>query len=311
MCVDSREGLARLLLPFRLSRRRHNRLRLDPRTDDTLDRQGRTTTCIAPSVALRLAENARFCHACGSPSVQIAPPVAPDTTLERADSGRAADPVDVSPAPTGSSKTYPNCGTVNPPRRRTCGCGYNFERKTGVVERPVDTSQGTSKPRWTLSAVATTLGAVMLGRYAGLSLLLPVGAAGAIWAIASRTVKGPARLVVPAFSVQGGHGAWMALGLFVAQNQADVLADLVILIVGLTWLILRSGLGSVLLLSVYQVLSVLVNLSTFLSVDFGGPAHRALAVHLVLRVTALVLMLTALRALRATAGAPRRGVTQS
>ena len=70
--------------------------------------------------------------------------------------------------------------------------------------------------------------------------------------------------------------------------------DLVVLAVGLTWLLMRPGLGPVVLLGAYQCIVFVINLVAFFGAEVGSQVHRALLVHLIFRVLAVVLMVTGL-----------------
>jgi uncharacterized membrane protein (DUF485 family) len=77
--------------------------------------------------------------------------------------------------------------------------------------------------------------------------------------------------------------------------------DIAILLIGVVWLLARPGLAPVIVLTVYQSLALLINLFAFLNLPVGSNLHRALLIHLLWRVLALILMW---RAHQKTAGLP-------
>jgi len=79
------------------------------------------------------------------------------------------------------------------------------------------------------------------------------------------------------------------------------LVDITILLIGVVWLLARPGLAPVIVLTVYQSLALLINLFAFLNFPVGNNLHRALLIHVLWRVLALILMW---RAHRKTTGLP-------
>jgi hypothetical protein len=107
-----------------------------------------------------------------------------------------------------------------------------------------------------------------------------------------------------AVSIQLGHAVWMAFGaIYMAQWTLDDL-DPIFLVAGSVWLILRAGLGPVLLLSGYHLLGLAVNLWKFHEADAFALEGRALAVHILFRVAALAAMGFGLLKLRRKAAPP-------
>jgi len=155
-----------------------------------------------------------------------------------------------------------------------------------------------SKKPTPLSMIAGAAGAVAgyaVARYAGPMVWIPLGRALLTGFIAARLVGPSAEPMVPAFAFQAGQTLWMLFGAFYTGQYQTVLADLIILAIGLTWLLARPGLGPVVLLGIYQGVSIAVNAAAFASAPAGSVEHKALLVHLVFRAAAIVLMFVGLR----------------
>jgi hypothetical protein len=95
---------------------------------------------------------------------------------------------------------------------------------------------------------------------------------------------------VAAAAVQGGHLLWIAVGLVVIGALTVDLIDIAILLAGVVWLLARPGLAAVIVLTVYQAAALLINLAAFLAMPVGENLHRALLIHIIWRVLALVFM---------------------
>lgn len=94
-------------------------------------------------------------------------------------------------------------------------------------------------------------------------------------------------LIIP-IAVQGGHALWMALGLALLGRWDLDLLDIVILVVGIIWLMIRPGFGPVALLVLYQLAALIVNSLVFGSTAVGSSDHKALVVHMFLRIISLI-----------------------
>ena len=70
-----------------------------------------------------------------------------------------------------------------------------------------------------------------------------------------------------------------------------VVLDLVLIVVGVAWLILRPGLGPVVLLGIYQGFGLVVNIVAICGHQFGSVGHKALTASIALRLFAVVALL--------------------
>ncbi len=140
------------------------------------------------------------------------------------------------------------------------------------------------------SAIVATVIGIAAGVYSGIHLLIPLALTGVVWWVARKLLPHRPPDFVAAAAVQAGHLLWIAIGLIVMRALTVDLVDIAILLLGVVWLLARPGLAPVIVLTVYQALAFLINLFAFLSFPVGNNLHRALLVHLLWRVLALILM---------------------
>jgi hypothetical protein len=146
--------------------------------------------------------------------------------------------------------------------------------------------------------VATAVG-IAAGIYAGTHLLIPLVPTALLWWAGRRLLPDRPADFVGAAAVQLGHMLWIGVGLIVIGRLTVDLADIAILLVGSLWLLVRPGLAPVVTLTVYQGAALLLNLAAFLAMPVGHNLHRALLIHLIWRVLALILMWRGYRRARA------------
>ena len=146
----------------------------------------------------------------------------------------------------------------------------------------------------TTSLILRVLGGLAgaaVGSYAGINLLIPLFAAGAAWWIGTKLLSEDRKAILPALSVQSGHALWLVLALVLLPGMwRSVLPDLVLYFAGILWLIRRPSPGPLYLLGAYQLISLAINVKTILAFPVGSPSHKALLVHIIWRLLALILM---------------------
>ena len=140
------------------------------------------------------------------------------------------------------------------------------------------------------SIIAPTVIAIAVGVYSGVHLLIPLVSSGLIWWALRKLLPDRSPDFAAAAAVQAGHLLWIAIGLVVIGALTVDLVDIAILLIGVGWLLARPGLAPVIVLTVYQALALLINLFAFLNFPVGHALHRALLVHFLWRILALVLM---------------------
>ncbi len=137
--------------------------------------------------------------------------------------------------------------------------------------------------------VAAVIG-LLVGTYAGIHLLIPLVASAAAWWLGRRLLPRLDARYLLAAAVQTGHLVWLALGEVMLGIRGPDLLDPIILLIGVAWLVARPGLAPVVVLTIYQSVALAVNAVAFVHLPVGHTLHKALLVHLIWRLLALVLM---------------------
>jgi len=126
-----------------------------------------------------------------------------------------------------------------------------------------------------------------LSKYAGASLWIPGIASLLLLLLFSKTRLRPAYFQ-GAIAITGGHIVWFVAAALVTQLWPAVALDVLLFTVGIAWLWIWPNLTGVLLLGLFQLISLVSNVMTILAVPIGSPEHRALTVHCVWRIMAIV-----------------------
>ena len=151
---------------------------------------------------------------------------------------------------------------------------------------------GTNTASWKKKArnvVGWIVGAAV-GSYSGINLLIPLGFTGGAWWIGKKLLRPEKLLFLSAIAVQTGHLIWLTLGLLILGALDANLVDVVVLVVGLTWLFLKPGLGPIVLLTLFQLFALAVNSFAFADAVIGTNPHKALLVHIIWRILGLYFM---------------------
>jgi hypothetical protein len=137
--------------------------------------------------------------------------------------------------------------------------------------------------------------AAVVGAYAGRNLLLPIVAAGIISLVLWKAKLIEDKLLIQAISVQGGHAAWMLLGLLLTGAgfafQIEILAYGAAVVV----FALHPRRWTTIILLAYQAITILINILNLTEVPVGDEISRALAAHVSFRAAAIVLLIMLLR----------------
>jgi len=144
----------------------------------------------------------------------------------------------------------------------------------------------------TVGGLAWVVGAAF-GWYTGFLFIIALVGAFLFGWVAKKYSKLAFDPLLLAFAIQGGQ--WLCLVIGLLASPQGVLFDFLILSAGLTWLIARPGWGSVIFLSVYQTLALIINASKFFQFQIGTEGHKGLSLYLVLHLAALGLMFWGLR----------------
>jgi len=132
---------------------------------------------------------------------------------------------------------------------------------------------------------------VVVGRYAGFALVIPAAFGLMVGWILSMTVPATSKPVVPASAIQAGHGLWMLLGMVLLSMFGLNLIECAAMIGGAIWLAYSPSVIIVALLICYQAVGIVINGMAFAEATRNTDIHKALMVHLFLRLAAVVTML--------------------
>lgn len=132
---------------------------------------------------------------------------------------------------------------------------------------------------------------IVIGFYCGPMILIPLAGGIIAWLLALRFAPVAAKSFIPALAVIFGHVFWMLFGVMLAHTVSPVLVDLLIMVAGLLWLTLRPGLGPVILLCIYEAISLVMNIAGIIHLDFNSELHRAYTAHIALHVFALATLI--------------------
>jgi hypothetical protein len=264
---------------------------------------------------VRLPAKSKFCPVCGTP-VRARGEL--ETEIVQDESQNPSSPSKVTPSTQPRAKRCPNCALPNPVDASECRCGRRFQEgasqktlehtvvaSTAIFTRKPEgnSSRPTSATPTVRLGAANVLGGVLgvaLARYSGASLVIPLFGAVLAWPIATKVISGSAKHFVPAISVEAGHLLWFLAGLLAmgAAGIAQVGIDFVVMIGGILWLVVRPGIWPSGILVGWQGFGLLYNVFTLSTTEIGSIGHRALVVHISIRVVTLYLLATGISALR-------------
>ena len=203
------------------------------------------------------------------------------------------------------------CGTTLRHDTKFCAqCGSLRKAESSASEPPplparaadVQPSAGQKTPtKWSVPGIAVSVVGALIGRYAGVGMLFPLGCAALVWVILSRLAAERARPVLAAISLQARADALMlAISALVVGGDAfdSVSVDLLLMVSGVVWLYFRPGLGPVMFLTAFQVFAMVMNVDTLLALTIGTVEHKMALAFMALRIAAIHSMITGLRAMR-------------
>jgi hypothetical protein len=134
---------------------------------------------------------------------------------------------------------------------------------------------------------------VALGLYCGAMVVIPLTGSLVIMLLIQRL---PFKSVKPfgtAVAIIFGHLIWMIFGvLYSTVGFAALSFDLLAMLAGLIWLFFRPGLGPVILLSVYEIVSLIVNINVIRQYEIGSVGHKALTAHIAIRAFVLITLIS-------------------
>lgn len=158
----------------------------------------------------------------------------------------------------------------------------------------------TGRSLQSVAGCAGALGGFLLSRYCQACMWIPLIATVIVGGLLFLTPRYRRSPMLPSIAIQSGHMFWMILGLLVAPAMVlRILPDVLILLIGITWLMLRPGLACVVFLTLYQVLSLAVNVRLASVVAVDSLACKALVAHIVLRILSILSMWLGLKVQKA------------
>lgn len=152
-------------------------------------------------------------------------------------------------------------------------------------------------PLASLGGLAGAAGGWALSHYVGPSLWIPGAATLLLLLLLTKTPLRP-KFFLGAITATGGHVLWFVIASFMSQMWAATVLDIIILSVGLLWLWLRPGLASAIFLGVIQLGSLAYNGYLLSTTPAGTLPHKALTVHCVWRLVAILCLVTGYLKLR-------------
>jgi hypothetical protein len=157
-----------------------------------------------------------------------------------------------------------------------------------------------AQPPKAVSFLASVVGMTAgwgLSFYAGPVLWLPAAALLALWFLLTRATWRP-RHFPGAIAVTGAHVVWFLLASAATRNWTATLPDILLLSAGIGWIWQRPGMAPALMLGLVQLWSLAYNGYLLSAHAFGSPDHKALTVHFMLRLIALIALATGWHKLR-------------
>ncbi len=197
-------------------------------------------------------------------------------------------------------KPCPNCRLANPDSAQTCDCGYDFA--AGVVVDAQTKKDHLKKPIAKVLVWIAGLVAFAVGRFAPIPVFM---AFGGMWlaALISKKLRFDTQPLHMAFIVQAGLLFALTAGAFAAAwlgvDITVLVLNLVILLSGLVWLVTRPGTVPVVLLTLFQLVSIIANVSTLISATEATSAFTAAGIlAVILRAASIWYLITGLRMMR-------------
>lgn len=193
----------------------------------------------------------------------------------------------------------PSCGINNPSQSTHCHqCSTSLQpsRSDSPTVQPTSPNEPTG-PLGLAAGIAGAIGGWALSQYAGASLWLPGIATVVLFLLFTKTLIRP-RLYAGAISVISGHMAWLLFAGFYTGKWLEVGPDIFLLAIGVAWLWARPTPYAALYLGVLEAVFLAANLYLWANLEIGSSPHRALAVHVVWRVLAIICLIHGYRMFR-------------
>jgi hypothetical protein len=132
-----------------------------------------------------------------------------------------------------------------------------------------------------------SIGGWLLSQYTGPALWIP-GIAGLVLFFVFAKTRFRPRHYWGAIIFAGSHAVWFLLAGAVSGAWSAVGLDIILISVAVLWLWIRPGMLSASFLFLLELVSLVANVRSIATVEFGSDAHRSLTVHCLLRVFVLI-----------------------
>jgi LSD1 subclass zinc finger protein len=156
-------------------------------------------------------------------------------------------------------------------RCTVCRTNFVFNPQNSTfenIEKP-DSQKGadprldpTSTGRQRIISLLTIGLTIAIGRYLGITAVIPFFSALALWWIGDKYIKPERVAIVPILAIQGSQLIWMVMGLSVSGEVAHlILLDILFLLVSSVWIYRSQGKGPLSLALGYQAISMVWNIT--------------------------------------------------
>jgi hypothetical protein len=208
----------------------------------------------------------------------------------------------------------PECNRENPDYKLFCAaCGANLahlkiEDRSVEIREELHTraDDGTRSPRYTSSGDKERITwqsllnsffgvlSIALTKYVGALIVLPALMIAFIQWAGMKVMEDTKRPIIPPFAIQAGHLAWQIIGItYLALNSYSIasgLFEILYVLTGLVWLMLKPDLGPMIMLGIFQGCRIVDHIILLSSVERGTDLHKTLFTHMALRGLALFSM---------------------
>ncbi len=152
-----------------------------------------------------------------------------------------------------------------------------------------------TKKKLAAGQIAGGVAGIAAGTYSGMNLLIPGIAALGIWLAGTKVSSPKDPKYLGAITAQGAQLTWLLVGMALLGAWGANLIDVVVIGGGLIWLWVRPGIWPVVFLTAFQLFALAINVSAILGQQIGTTEHRALVVHIGLRIIGIAAMCSAFR----------------
>lgn len=160
-----------------------------------------------------------------------------------------------------------------------------------------------SNPLASIGGIVGALVGALVGQYCWAQMLVPAVAGGLAFLLFVKTPIKPPRFA-GAIAVTIGHVAWFVVAAAMLQAWAGIAIDIAVLTVAIALLWARPSVATAALLAVVELASLVFNVMQILPAPLYSAEHRALTVHILLRLMVLGALGVGLLSLRKPPAAP-------